>query len=238
MAFTPAFFEFQLQFAQHLTKQFHLSLSDALYNYTTFSTVFGDDNWTEYVTHLEGVPDVNAWTYQWYLKVRLEDPKPHDTIFHGHPLFGCFYYLVRDETIIRIHFTKNDALSLRPLSHERMTTRQNDLRAMFHHISNHVPTVTTVLGNSWLYNLEAYCRLYPPAYIAGLPVSDEAEFQFLAFWGQCFDYKWNPKPTITQVILENLKMTKSLHHLRWCFPYQALQPSCAISAFYKFYGIE
>jgi hypothetical protein len=48
---------------------------------------------------------------------------------------------------------------------------------MFAHIRQHVPQATAVRGNSWLYNLEAYRRLYPPAYTAVLPESAEGEFQ-------------------------------------------------------------
>jgi hypothetical protein len=72
---------------------------------------------------------------------------------------------------------------------------------MFAHICYHVPEARTVSGNSWMYNLEAYRRLYPPQYTATLPISEEDEFQYLALWGQCFDRDWNPKKEIAQVLV-------------------------------------
>jgi hypothetical protein len=236
MAFTPPFFDFQLQFARCLAARFHLSLADALFHYTTISTILGTDGWAAYVASIEDVADATAWTYQCYQAHRSLDPRPDDTTYLGHPLFGCFYYLIRDITTIRVHFVKNDSFNPRPLSRERVTARQNELGRMFAHIHASVPAAQTVLGNSWLYNLVAYRRLYPPAYIAQLPMSDEAEFQFLAFWGQCFDRAWNPKPAITCAILERLARLTDLDELRWCFPYQILQPTCPIAIFYEFYS--
>lgn len=238
MAFSPAFFDFQLQFARRLAARFQLPLAEALGAYTTLAKTLGAGNWEQYVAGLEQVAEATAWTYQWYLQHRSPDPQPDDPTYLGQPLFGCFYYLVRDATCIRVHFVKNDALSLRPLNRERMAARHAELRRMFAHIQVAVPTAQLVMGNSWLYNLDAYRRLYPPRYTAELPMSDEAEFQFLAFWGQCFDHTWNPKPDVVSGVLQNLEHLTDLTALRWCFPYQILQPQCPITAFYQFYQTD
>ncbi len=237
MEYTKAFFDFQLHVAHRLAAQFDLSLGAALADYTTFSTIFAD-NWAAYAAQIEAVPDASAWTYQYYLSQRLPNPQPDDTSYLGKPLFGCFSYQVRETTSIRVHFMKNDPLSSRPLTRLRLAARHAELARMFVHIHAHVPAAQAVLGNSWMYNIEAYRRLYPPAYTARLPVSDEAEFQFLAFWGQCFDHAWNPKPTLASAILERLAHMTHLDELRWCFPYQTLQPVGAIGDFYQFYGVE
>jgi hypothetical protein len=42
---------------------------------------------------------------------------------------------------------------------------------MFAHIAEHEPQATTVCGASWLYNCEAYRRLFPPSYTARRPSS-------------------------------------------------------------------
>jgi hypothetical protein len=237
MTYTLQFFDFQLQFARRLAAQFDFSLSDALFHYTTLSKTLGIDDWEAYGSNVAQTSNATEWTYQWYLDHRSHDPIPADTDYYGHPLFGCFYYLVRDTTIVRVHFMKNDSLSMRPLSRERMAVRQDELRRMFTHIHTHVPDAQTVVGNSWMYHLDAYRRLYPPAYTLHLPMSDEAEFQFLAFWGQCFDHAWNPKSSITNTVLQRLEAVTQLDQVRWCFPYQILQPKCVITSFYEFYGV-
>jgi hypothetical protein len=87
-----------------------------------------------------------------------------------------------------------------------------------------------------MYNLEAYRRLYPPAYTAELPESDEGEFQFLARWGQLFDRRWEVRQPHGEAFLRKLAALASLDDLRFCFPYQILQPRCAIAHFYTFYS--
>lgn len=237
MAYAYAFFDFQLAFAQRLVDRFQLTLADAVYQYTTFSKSFGDVDWAAYCTGLAQAADRAEWTYQWYLPRRDRDPTPDDLTFYDHPLFGCFYYVVRDETIIRPHFVKNEQPGMRPLSRERQVVRQAELQRMFAHIREHVPKAQTVRGNSWAYNLAAYRRLYPPVYTATLPVSDEDEFQYLALWGQCFDTNWQPKNTVAQTLLARVDRLETLADLRFCFPYQIRQPSCSITEFYSFYDI-
>ncbi len=238
MRYTLLFFDFQLQFARRLAERLDLPLPDALLHYTTFSKTLEHRDWQEFAETVVRVPHATEWIYQYYLEQRLPDPTSEDTKYEGNPLFGCFTYRVRDTTIIRVHFMKNDGLSTHPLSRERMEARKDELCQMFSYIKQHIPAAQTVLGNSWMYHLEAYRRLYPPSYTAQLPMSDEAELQFLAFWGQCFDYAWNPKPAITNTILERLEHVTQPDQVRWCFPYQILQPQCPITDFYTYYGIE
>ena len=107
---------------------------------------------------------------------------------------------------------------------------------MFRYIKAHVPQARTVQGNSWLYNLDAYCRLLPPEYTSSMPISAEHEFQFLALWGQCFDRHWQVRSEIADVLLQRVDALSHLADLRQCFPYQIRQPRCSIDAFYTFYG--
>ena len=37
---------------------------------------------------------------------------------------------------------------------------------MFWHLRSLVPPTATAVGGSWLYTIEAYCRLFPPGYLA------------------------------------------------------------------------
>jgi hypothetical protein len=238
MTYSRAFFEFQLTFASRLAAKLDLSLADVLYRYTTFTKAFDSGAWADYVAGLRQASDASTWTYQWYCNHHQPDPQPHDSHYDGHPLFGCFYFVVRDAGIIRPHFIKNDLPGMRPLSHTRVAIRQTELSNMFAYIKQHVPATGTVLGNSWMYNLEAYRLLYPPAYTQEMPISSVDEFQFLALWGQCFDSRWQVRPNIAAELLQRVDSLSNLAELRLCFPYQILQPRCAIDAFYAFYHVD
>jgi hypothetical protein len=238
MAYSRAFFDFQLTFASRLAAKFNLPLADTLYHYTTFTKSFDSGAWADYVAGLHQASDATTWTYQWYCNHQQPDPQPHDSQYDAHPLFGCFYFVLRNADIIRPHFIKNDLPGMRPLSQARVAVRRAELSQMFAYIKQHVPTARTVLGNSWMYNLEAYSRLYPPAYTQSMAISSADEFQFLALWGQCFDSRWQVRTEIAAELLQRVEKLANLANLRLCFPYQILQPRCAIDAFYDFYHLD
>lgn len=240
MAYARSFFDFQLRFAQRLATQLHLPLADVLYQYTTFTKSFGEDDWPQYIAGLAQSHDPVEWTYQWYLPRCDPEPGPDDQSYDGHGLFGCFYYTLREAgTVIRPHLIKNDLPGMRPLSRERFAIRREELRRMFAHIHDHEPQAKAVRGNSWLYNLDAYRRLYPPAYTTNMATSeDDDEFQFLALWGQCFDRDWQPKPDVAQELLRRVEALTDLAGLRLCFPYQIRQPECAVAEFYTYFDIS
>jgi hypothetical protein len=238
MAYSQAFFAFQIEIAQILARRFDLDIIDALFYYTTLTkTAFDSGSWEEYTAGLPASDDIAAYTYVWYLTHKAPEVTPETAYFLERPLFGCFYYTVRDTTVIRPHFLKNDAVGS-PLSRARMGNRLAELCAMFAHIRQHVPEATVVRGNSWLYNLEAYRRLYPPVYTALLPESAEDEFQFLARWGQLFDRRWAVREPEGDRFRERVAALADISDLRHCFPYQILQPRSPITSFYSFYKVE
>jgi hypothetical protein len=238
MAYSPAFFDLQLAFARRIAAKFDLSLAHTLAHYTTFTKSFGADGWAEYLAGLTYAADATTWTYTWYRAHQQPDPTPHDSHYDGHPQFGCFSFAVRETTIIRPTFIKNDLPGLRPLSAGRAAVRQNEIKRMMTYIHQHVPLARTVAGNSWLYNLAAYCRLYPPAYTATMAINTDDEFQFLALWGQCFNSDWGVKGEVAAELLRRVDTLTDLTQLHACFPYPVLQPRCPITAFYAFYGVD
>lgn len=108
---------------------------------------------------------------------------------------------------------------------------------MFTHIHEHVPAAITVSGHSWLYNLAAYRRIYPPLYTHIMAAVTHDEFQHLSLWGQCFDRHWQPKPAVTDLLLQRLAVLEDIAKLRFCFPYQVRLPQCKIDEFYTYFGI-
>ena len=136
MAYSRAFFDFQLTFASRLAAKFDLSLADTLYHYTTFTKSFDSGAWADFLAGFTQATDATTWTYEWYCTHHQPDPKPHDPQYDGHPLFGCFYFVVRDACIIRPHFIKNDLPGMRPLSHARVAVRRAELSHMMANTSS------------------------------------------------------------------------------------------------------
>ncbi|MEZ4615424.1 MAG: hypothetical protein R2867_07905 [Caldilineaceae bacterium] len=168
MAYPRAFFGFQLSVARQLVERFSLELADVLQQYTTFTRPIATEHLAIYLAGLQAATDATEWAYQWDLVQRAPGPQPNDSMFYNRALFGCFHYSIHNDragnaTIIRPHFIKNDQAGLRALGRERLAVRRAEVRRMFVHIQEHVPGAKTVRGHSWLYNLNAYRRVYPRA---------------------------------------------------------------------------
>jgi len=242
MTFPRAFFAFQLTVVHRLVARFSLSLGDALQQYTTFAGNIALEHWEQYLAGIQATNDGTEWAYQWDLVQRAPGPQPGDTTLYGRELFGCFHYSVHkdrngDATIVRPHFIKNDQAGMRALGAERLAVRRAEVRRMFVHVQEHVPNAKNVRGHSWLYNLPAYRRVYPPAYTMTMPTVSHDEFQYLSLWGQCFDRNWQPKQTVTKELLRRLETLDDLGGLRFCFPYQVRLPRCKIDEIYTYLEI-
>lgn len=242
MVFPRAFFRFQLTFVQKLVERFSLTWADALSHYTTFTKKIDANHWSTYLAGFHAAADSVEWVYQWDLIQRVPGPQPGDTSLYDRALFGCFHYsthrdLAGNATIIRPHFIKNDRAGFRALGQERADIRRAELQRMFVHVQDNVPQAQSVRGHSWLYNLDAYRRLYPPLYTEAMPTANHDEFQYLSLWGQCFDRHWQPNPAVTAELLHRVEQITDLAALQSCFPYAVLRPQCAIEAFYHYFGI-
>lgn len=238
MAYSRDFFDLQIRFARVVADRFRLDFGEALFEYTTLAkTLASGEEWGVYLQGLKTAENETDWTYAFYLPRRGPEITAEKTTFHGHLLFGCFYFELRDGHIIRPHFIKAGTPKNGWFGKDKIATRQAELKRMFTHIREQVPGADTVLGNSWMYNLEAYRRLYPPTYTETMGISPWDEFQFLARWGQFFDRQWNVKQDLAQELFRRVESLTQLEDLRTCFPFQILQPQCAIQDFYAFYDI-
>jgi hypothetical protein len=111
-----------------------------------------------------------------------------------------------------------------------------DLAALFEHVKRSKPRALQVVGASWLYNLEAYRRLFPISYLATAHVIGH-RFQHMPLWGQFLDRHGKIKEGMTRQLLERLEHQSSLDGLDQCFPLQVLAAEASVTAFYEFYGI-
>jgi hypothetical protein len=236
--FPPQFFELSLRFAERAAEVTGVDFATSLLQYThlymrlRLGRSFDPANplWQAYIAGLEQAEDPVMWTYQFYLQQREETPPPTEFPF------GCFSYAVWTDNRVRIHFTNADTPPHRPLSKERMAVRLAELRQMFMEIQAKVPQATNVVGGSWLYNLEAYRRLFPPEFVASA-YRGEGELPYLALWGQFLTWDGAIKAELAQAFVDCLPKKKTFAELEACFPFPVLRVECAVGAFYDFYQI-
>lgn len=214
-------------------------LEDVLLNYTPLylpafelGRDFAPNNprWQEFLGGFGQADSPTDWTYQFHLK-------QFEITSDNNYYFGCFSYgYLPEEKVIQVHYKDRDDSGQGALSKIRQQARLSELAAMFRHIKKEAGEAQSVRGHSWLHNLEAYRRLYPPQFeAAAVPVAPP--YQYLAIWGQFLDKRKQVKSTLANSFLTCLKSQSELSTLHNCFAYQTLRPECAITYFYDFYGV-
>jgi hypothetical protein len=238
MRLSKAFFDLNLQFARRIVELTGRPFAECLLDHTHIYLRFGlgrsfdptDPIWQAYLQGLQQAEDGGAWTHQFYLKRLAETPPSILAV-----AFGCFSYAVWSDNRIRLHFHNADQAEDGPLSQKRRDVRFDELRTMFGHVKQTVVAPTAVVGGSWLYNLEAYRRLFPPAFIITAHVEADPEMQFIALWGQFLDRHGEVKPALAARFLADLKNSKNIEDVIDCFPYRVLRLEAPIQNFYEFY---
>jgi hypothetical protein len=237
------YFDLQVTFARELAARLGQSFGDTLLTYTGLYKILGiagdfDAQQPVWQTLLEkaGREDAAPDLYQYYVS-RL-DVIPR---FIDQPHWGCFAYDYLHEyyshrNVIRLHFSNQDESPYGALSRERMPARRGELAEMFAHIAAHEPQAATVCGASWLYNREAYRRLFPPSYTSPKALEiDEPHYQFRALWGQFLHHDWTVNEELATDFLQRLVTVHDADQVAACFPYQVLLASSPIGVFFAFY---
>jgi hypothetical protein len=237
--YAKAFFDLQLRFAHKITVLSELPLARALLEYTNLYIRFGlgrdfdpaHPTWREYVAGLQDTNDSREWTYRFYLTRSENDGAP--TVV---ATFGCFAYARSSGDRIRLHFRNAETDGHSPLASERLGQRLAELAALFEHVKRTPHQPLQVIGASWLYNLDAYRRLFPVSYLATAHVIDR-RFQHMPLWGQFLDRHGEIKEHMTREFLERLEHQSSMDSLDQCFPFQVLAAEASVQEFYDFHGI-
>ena len=240
MIYAKAFFDLQLQFAHTVTELSGLPLAQVLFEYTNLYIRFGlgrDFNpahttWQAYLAGLQDTNDSREWTYRFYL-TRSEAMSAPPVV----ATFGCFSYALLGGDRIRLHFQNAETDGHSPLGGKRLGHRREDLATLFGHVQRTLGARVQVVGASWLYNLEAYRRLFPGSYLATARVLGH-RFQHMPLWGQFLDRHGGIKQNMTRPFLERLERQTSVDRLDECFPFQVLTVEASVLEFYDFYGIS
>ena len=141
----------------------------ALLDYTNLYIRFGlgrdfspaNPIWQEYLAGLRDTDSPCEWTYRFYLT------RPRDVAAPGIvATLGCFAYALLKDGRIRLHFLNAETDGHPPLGSERRGRRVADMTALFAHVKRTLHEPPRVIGASWLYNLQAYRRLFPESYLA------------------------------------------------------------------------
>jgi len=235
------YFEVQLLFAETLADRTSCTLSDTCLKFTNLYRRFGlgrtdggalSAEWTRYADGLERCasgPDRLEWTVAFFA-----DASPEESVTRR---FGCFSYeLVNPDHVVRIHFSNRDSADdCGPLARVKADRRISELREMFGFIQAHHPSARIVRGGSWLYNLEAYRRLFPPEYVASTFEPKRVRLDGTSSWGQLLDFRGFVKPVIRQALVDNMRNPDITAPWK-AFPMRALGAQGAIEQFYRFYS--
>jgi hypothetical protein len=239
MIFARGFLDLQFTFAEKVAAVSGMPLERALLEYTNLYVRFGlgrdgdatHEVWRAYLAGLRTAEDARDWTYRCYLKNAEANTAPSVLA-----TFGCFSYALQGRNAVRLHFRNPEANGLSPLSAARSAQRRAELAALFRHAKSTAQANAVVLGVSWLYNLEAYRRLFPPAYGESRRVLP-ARFASMSLWGQFVNHQRQLEPTRVQTFSSSLAEQSTLAGLEGCFPFQVLTTELPICEFYSFYGI-
>jgi hypothetical protein len=242
-AYPARFFEAQLAFARRVAEITAQSFAEAALQVTALYRILGLDPpfdpaqpiWSKFANLLEATTPIQTLAGQvraFYL-ARFDQIPQMSANRH----WGCFAF---DQDItshhVRLHFSQQDKSGLGPLSRERMAVRLAELRAMFGHIHETVQGAQQVRGGSWLYNREAYTRLFPPSFGASAEV-DRPHYQFRGLWGQFLRFDLAPNDILMETFLERVKRLHMEKDMASCFPYQSLITLAPLNDFYSFYEL-
>jgi hypothetical protein len=233
------FFDLQLEFAGAVAALGGLPVERALLEYTNLYIRFGlgrafdptHPGWQEYVAGLRDASDPGAWTHAFYLK-----RSPGVTAPGLVATFGCFAYAHLGDDRLRLHFHNAEPDDHAPLAPDRCEHRRADLAALFGHVKRTERRPLTVIGASWLYHLDAYRRLFPPAYLATAQVL-HGRFQHMPLWGQFVDRHGMLREDGARQFRERLQRQTSLEGLDRCFPLSVLRLEAPVGEFCDFYGV-
>jgi hypothetical protein len=214
-------------------------LSHATLRYTNFHRRFGlrtppevpTEPWISFAKSLDRLSDLKdqvALTQQTFriMPDEILPPPPKQA-------YGCFAHDPPDEAgEVQIHFNNADTDDLGgPLVRGKQGRRRADLKAMVEAILAKHPEARAIRGRSWLYNLDAYRRLFPSDYAASASLeTGVVNLHGNSSWGQMIDSREAIRPDFRDNLLSNLKSIDPSAPWR-AFPLQVLRVTAPIESF-------
>ena len=136
---------------------------------------------------------------------------------------------------MRIHFGNYEHDHIGPLSAAKAGKRRHELKKMFAYVKETYPLAREVRGVSWLYNREAYRRLFPPEYFDSREIQETSpHFQGSSRWGQFLDHRGGVRPALRERFRRNLEHM-DIDKLWEVFPLPTFRLRAPIKLFYDYY---
>ncbi len=229
--------DLEIDFAVKASELESLPLSEALLKYTSlYGALFvpapeypkkdpQQEIWQNYLAYIKG-KDLKQSTYDFYIKRTKERDRYTEKVeYSGKP---CFIYNLDGENMF-LHFNNNDGSAPGPLSKASIHQRLEELKNIFSDIKDKHPAVKTVNGYSWLYNIEAYTRLFPKDYLRNkIEVRDDFGFNI---YGQFLDSAENVKTDMAKEFLSKVEKANTIIELRNAFRFYPIKVSAPIEIF-------
>ena len=243
MQFGLDFLTLQAQFAERVAAVSDLPLEHTLFVYTSLPIRFGvpfpdlvetHPEWQAFLAMLRGAGDLSQAVAVFHERSR----RSLLGLFPTRPRFGCFSFeYLPEKRVVRPHFANRDAPEPGALSVARAPARMAELAAMFQSVRSRFPEARAVIGRSWLYNRQAYCRLFPPEFTASLaPLPNN--YHSLGLCGQFLDRRGAVRADRRDAFLASIGAARDLRELAASFPLPELRARCDVQAFYRFYGLD
>lgn len=239
-----SFFGVQLHYADVLSAKAGIPLAEAVTWHTNLHRLFAYGNLakqppdTAFVALIHTAlanPATRLDTIITAYAHRPPDPWPADRFPFGKH-FAC--EAPNADGAVRIHFRNGfntDATG--PLHAAHIPQRRAELTEMFRFVAQRWPETKAVIGGSWLYNTQAYRRLFPPAYAASrTPLLGPRPTHGLSTWGQFLDFRGALKPDVAEAFFKNLDTLDVTQTWR-SFPYPVLSTTAPFEAFRREYSL-
>jgi hypothetical protein len=236
-----AFYDLQVRFAHTAARLADIPLVAALLDCTNLYVRFGAGRnfdrthplWAAYVDGLDehaSVAQQCEWTWRYLQHCPTHQSAPAVAV-----TVGCFSYAQEPHGGVRLHFNARTDNGMSPLDFRQLAARQGELRTLIDQLhaqlraSGHASSDVLVHGTSWLYNVPAYRRLFPSAYIASArPV---ARLRALSLWGQFLDRNGCVRNDAAAMLLARVERASDFADLLSCFPLQALAVQASVEVF-------
>jgi hypothetical protein len=238
-----AFFDLQIRFAHGVACMAGIALETALLDCTNLYVRFGAGRafdaqhplWSAYVEGVRactGFRETSDWTWRFYAGCPTHRAAPPAVA-----AFSCFAWAREPHGGVRLHFDAGGAAdaAISPLDLREAPRRRAELRQVFEHVREHSGASDPLVhGTSWLYNLPAYRRLFPPAYLATAQPVDR--LRALSLWGQFLDRHGKLRYDAAQALLARLANTRDAAAIGQCFALRALAVQAPESVFYEHFS--
>ncbi len=243
---SPDYVDLQVRFAERVAEVSGLSLEEALLRYTNLHRRMGlgvpghaetSPLWTEMIAGIATLPHEARVGRIHAAAGKLGDGAA--VLLPGRIQFGCFACEPPNaEGMVRIHFgNRVPGADAGPLHSSRIAERRKELTTMFGWLACEYRGARRVDGGSWLYNIEAYRRLFPRAFAdSRMPRNGPAYLHGMSTWGQFIDFRGAVRPAVRDQFLAALPRIDMAAPHR-VFPYQVLFTSAPFEAFRREYDV-